>query len=151
MIVASFQGKKIYFTIIIGEMYFYCTLLDWRTCFVFSGKVSVFLLKVSWGELEDIVIDMNGSGIVTNKTFLICIEMYLNIEMRCICIWETCCKVVNIIVSTITRRTRLCWMRIDVFRFWRSCGMNFIITLCIIYTFICLGISLGGWYICLLC
>ena len=66
MIGASFQ-KKMYFTIIIREMTFYCSLLDWRTCTVCSGKVSVCLLKISWDILEEIFIDMTGSRIVTNK------------------------------------------------------------------------------------
>ena len=56
-----------YFTISIDEMDFYCTLFDWRTCDICSGKASVLLLKSSWEELEEIVTDMNGSRIVTNK------------------------------------------------------------------------------------
>ena len=56
-----------YFTIIIGEMDFYCILLDWRTCAVCSGKTSVRLLKSSWGGLEEIGTDMTGSRIVTTK------------------------------------------------------------------------------------
>ena len=56
-----------YFTIIIGEMDFYCTLLDWSTCTVRSGKASVHLLKSSCDELEEIVTDITGSRIFTNK------------------------------------------------------------------------------------
>ena len=56
-----------YFTIIIGEVGFYCTLLDWRTCSVCSGKESVRLLKSSWDEPDEIVTDMTSSRIVTTK------------------------------------------------------------------------------------
>ena len=139
-----------YFTIIISEMDFYCTLLDCRTCAVCSVKASVRLLKSSWDGLEKIVTDMTGSRIVTNKKYLIYIKGYFNIELLCICICETCCKAVDMIVSTVTRRTRLCWMRINVFRFWRICGMNITIAWCILNTFIWLGISLGSWCLCLL-
>ena len=105
-----------YFTIIIGEMGFYCTLLDWRTCTVCSGKLLVCLMKSSWDELEDIVTDITGSIIFTKK-YRICIERHSNIELLCICIYETCCKAVKMIVSTVTRRTRLCLMQINVFIF----------------------------------
>ena len=150
MIDASFQKKQMYFTIIIGEMDFYCNLLDWRTCAVRSGKASFSLLNSSWDKLEEIVTYMTGSRIVTNKKYWICIKGYLNIDLICICICKTCCKAMEIIVSTVTRRTRLCWMRIGVFRFWTSCAINFTTDWCIIDTFIFLGISLGIWCLCLL-
>ena len=59
--------KKMYFTIIIGDMGFYCNLLVCRTSAVYSGKVSVRLLNSSWDEPEEIITDMNGSRIVTKK------------------------------------------------------------------------------------
>ena len=86
-----------------------------------------------------------------NKKYWICIKRHFNIELFFICICKTCCKGVDMIVSTVTRRTWLCWMRIDIFRFRRRCGMNFSIVWCIIDTFICLSIYLGSWCICLLC
>ena len=151
MIDASFQKKKKFLTIIIDEMDFYFTLLDWRTCTVCSGKASARLPKSSWDELEEIVTYMTGSIIVTNTKDRICIKRHLSIELLCICICETCCKTVEMIVSTVTRRTQLCWMWIDIFRFWSSCGMNLTITWWMIDTLICLGISLGSWCLRLWC
>ena len=152
MIDASFQ-KRNYFTIIIVKMYFYCALLDWKTSAVYSDNALVCLLKSSWGEIEEILTDMTGSIIVTSTKDWICIKRHLDIELLCICICicKTCCKAVEMILSTVTKLTQLCWMIIDVFRFWISCGMSFTITWCIIYTFICLGIFFGSWCLCLLC
>ena len=56
-----------YFTIIIGDKNFYCTLLYWWTCIICSGKALVSLLKSFWDELEEIVTDMNGNRIFINK------------------------------------------------------------------------------------